>query len=286
MISILIPCYNYDVIELIQTLHKQINIIKKKFEIICVEDGSTNTFLNINIKKLTHVKYIQLNKNIGRSKIRNFLAKEAKFNWLLFIDCDSKIENNNFLANYIKCTSTQNIVTYGETVYQDKKPKKEKTLHWKYGKKIETKKKKNIFSSHHFLIYKQAFEKIKFNEDIKYYGHEDTIFWIDLKNENYKFKFIKNPLTHIGLETNEIFIKKTKDALINLYLLNKKYDLNSISIIKTQKKISRFLSAELILYIFNLTKKHILKNLVSSNPSIILFQFYKLGCYFELIKDD
>ena len=88
MISILIPCYNYDITELTQKLHKQLNIVKKKFEIICVEDGSTDTFLNTNIKKLTHVKYIKLHKNIGRSKIRNFLAMEAKFNWLLFIDCD------------------------------------------------------------------------------------------------------------------------------------------------------------------------------------------------------
>ena len=122
--------------------------------------------------------------------------------------------------------------------------------------------------------------------EIKNYGHEDTIFWIELKKENYKFQFIKNPLTHTGLETNEIFIKKTREALKNLHFLNKKYDLKNISIIKTQKKISQFLLNDFILFFFNLTKKTILKNLLSSKPNIMLFQFYKLGYYFEIIKDD
>ena len=286
MISILIPCYNYDIVDLVKTLHRQLYITKRKFEIICAEDYSTNTFLNKNIKKLKNVKYIQLNKNIGRSKIRNYLAMKAKFQWLLFIDCDSKVEHDKFIENYIEQTRNEKKITYGETVYQKQKPKKDKILHWKYGKKVESEKKKYIFSSHHFLIHKKAFNKIKFNVEIKNYGHEDTIFWIELKKENYKFQFIKNPLTHTGLETNEIFIKKTREALKNLHFLNKKYDLKNISIIKTQKKISQFLLNDFILFFFNLTKKTILKNLLSSKPNIMLFQFYKLGYYFEIIKDD
>ena len=286
MFSILIPCYNYDVFSLVKTLHKQLNTIKKKFEIICAEDGSSETFSNINIKKLTQVKYIQLKKNIGRSKMRNFLATQAKFKWLLFIDCDSEIKCEKFILNYIKHTFDEKKITYGKTIYQKKRPRKDKILHWKYGKQIETLKKRNVFSSHHFLIHKKAFDKIKFNEKIKNYGHEDTIFWIDLKNENYEFEFIKNPLTHIGLETNDIFIKKTREALKNLHYLSKTYDLNNISIIKTQKTISRFLLNNFIIIIFTLTKKIILKNLLSNNPSLILFQFYKLGYYLEIIRDD
>lgn len=286
MISILIPCYNYDVISLVKKIHKQLSVNSEKFEIICAEDGSIDVFLNSKIKKLSHTKYIRKKKNIGRSKIRNFLAKEAKFKWLLFIDCDSLIENERFIENYIKYTSNEKQITYGGTVYQKKKPKKDKMLHWQYGRKVESKKKSNIFSSHHFLINKKAFNKVKFNEEIRYYGHEDTIFWLELENEKYKFKFIKNPLTHIGLETNKIFIKKTKEALKNLYFLSKKYNLNKISIIKIQKKISKYLLNDLVLILFNLTKRNILNNLLSTKPSILLFQFYKLGYYLEIIKDD
>jgi len=286
MISVLIPCYNYDVTGLVKKLHKQLNIKADKFEIICVEDGSINVFSNSQIEKLSHTKYIHRKKNIGRSKIRNFLAREAKFKWLLFIDCDSLIENERFVENYIKYTSYEKQITYGGTDYQTEKPKKDKILHWKYGSKVESKKKRNIFSSHHFLINKKAFGKVKFNEEIRHYGHEDTIFWLELKNKNYKFNYIKNPLTHIGLETNKVFIKKTTEALKNLYFLSKKYNLNNISIIKSQKKISKFLLNDLVLILFNVTKKKILNNLLSKKPSILLFQFYKLGCYLEIIKDD
>lgn len=286
MISVLIPCYNFDVINLVKKLHKQLTIRSEKFEIICAEDGSIDVFLNSKIKKLSHTKYIRKKKNIGRSKIRNFLAKEAKFKWLLFIDCDSLIENEKFIENYIKYTSYEKQITYGGTVYQKKNLKKDKMLHWKYGIKVESKKKRNIFSSHHFLINKKAFNKVKFNEEIRHYGHEDTIFWLELENENYKFKFIKNPLTHIGLETNKVFIKKTTEALKNLHFLSKKYKLNNISIIKCQKQISKLLLNDLVLILFNFTKKKILNNLLSKNPSILLFQFYKLGCYLEIIKND
>ena len=164
-------------------------------------------------------------------------------------------------------------------------PEKNKTLHWKYGVKIESKKKKKIFSSHHFIIHKNAFKKIKFNEEIIDYGHEDTIFWIDLKKENYTFEFIENPLTHIGLETNEQYIKKTKSALKNIYLLNKKYDLKNTSIIKTHIILSKFYLNYIVLLVFNLTEKNILKNLLSGKPSLILFQMYKMGYFFRLTKD-
>ncbi len=284
MISILIPSYNFDVTNLIETIHKQIELTTNKFEIICAEDGSTQTFSNEKIKNLKNVTYIHLKKNIGRSKIRNLLANTAKFKWLLFIDCDSEI-NNNFINNYINKKIDEKKIYYGETVYQKNKPEKDKILHWKYGKNIESKRKKDVFSSHHFLIQKKVFESIKFNEEIKGYGHEDTIFWIDLKKKNYKFEFIKNPVKHIGLETNQVFIKKTKEGLNNLYFLNKKYKLNNILIIRIQKKLSNFLLDHLIIITFQLTKKIILNNLLSKKPNIKLFQFYKLGYYCKITKN-
>ena len=39
MLSILIPCYNYDVIELVKSISEQVKETKKQYEIICVEDG-------------------------------------------------------------------------------------------------------------------------------------------------------------------------------------------------------------------------------------------------------
>jgi len=113
MLSILIPCYNFNIHNLVKDIWKQGKLLKINFEIICIEDGSSEMFLNHNIKNLQYVNYIVNQENIGRSKIRNLLAKKAKFNWLLFIDCDSKINNNKFLSNYIDKIINQ-IVSFTE----------------------------------------------------------------------------------------------------------------------------------------------------------------------------
>ena len=95
-LSILIPCYNWDVQSLINHLHSLcVNSQKlNKFEIICIEDASKECFSNDQISELSNVKYKKLTQNIGRAKIRNLMAQKAQYEWLLFIDADSKIYNS------------------------------------------------------------------------------------------------------------------------------------------------------------------------------------------------
>ena len=100
MLSILIPVYNYDIFKFVSKLHYQCKAEKIKFEIIIIEDGSVNTFKNQELQKLDSVNYIKQEKNIGRAKIRNLLAEKAKYNNLLFIDCDSDIYDN-YIKKYI-----------------------------------------------------------------------------------------------------------------------------------------------------------------------------------------
>ena len=149
MISILIPAYNFNITNLIEDIHKQIKLTKNEFEIICIEDGSTKTFSNANIINLNNVTYIHLKKNIGRSKIRNLLAKTAKFNWLLFIDCDSEI-NNNFINNYINKKIDKKKIYYGETVYQKKNQNKKNYFTGSTAKILSQKEKKMYF--HHIIF--------------------------------------------------------------------------------------------------------------------------------------
>ena len=284
MLSILIPCYNFNIHNLVKDLWKQGKLLKINFEIICIEDGSSEMFLNHNIKNLQYVNYIVNQENIGRSKIRNLLAKKAKFNWLLFIDCDSKINDNKFLSNYAQKMDQSNVVFYGKTEYLKKLQTTNKKLHWLYGKRIESKRKKNQFSSHHFLIQKKIFNQVNFDEKIDKYGHEDTIFSIQLKKKKYQLYYINNPLLHIGLENNDIFIKKTEQSIKNLIILKNRYNLNHLRVIKTYNILSSIFLDYLLLLSFRLLRKKILKNLNSENPNMWLFQFYKLGYYCESLK--
>tara|TARA_Y100000994_G_scaffold232113_1_gene219102 strand:- start:9312 stop:10244 length:933 start_codon:yes stop_codon:yes gene_type:complete len=290
-LSILIPCYNWDVYQLVDSLHSLCanNPRLKQFEIICAEDGSTFTFNNKKITTFSNTKYRILKNNIGRSRIRNLMAREAKYIWLLFIDCDSKITSKSFINKYISCAinhkknnnkTVNKHLYYGSTIYPNRAPDDKQTLHWKYGKEIESKLKHINFSSHHFLIQKILFKNynIKFDESIKSYGYEDVFFII---NNQIKAIYIKNPAFHTGLKNSSKFIKDTESALQNLILNQKSiYQLdNKIKIIRISKLISSLFMTNIVTYFFLIFKKKITRNLISKSPSLFLFQFYKLGFF-------
>ncbi|HEX8350923.1 MAG TPA: glycosyltransferase, partial [Hymenobacter sp.] len=75
-LSILIPIYNRDVTELVQTLQQQATEWEGPVEIICLDDGSQEEFraLNQPLASLAGVHYEELSHNIGRAAIRNRLA--------------------------------------------------------------------------------------------------------------------------------------------------------------------------------------------------------------------
>ena len=90
MLSILIPTYNYNTFPLVEELKNQAIATGITFEIIVFDDGSTDEISlkeNSNINTLDNCFFKISNKNIGRSAIRNLLAKTAKFENLLFFKC-------------------------------------------------------------------------------------------------------------------------------------------------------------------------------------------------------
>lgn len=282
-LSILIPCHNWNLLKLVNDLNQL--CIKSKslnnFEIICIEDGSKKLFKNFKIEQIENAHYSILNKNIGRSAVRNKLARSANFEWLLFIDCDSEIVDDNFIENYlIEANKNKNkTVFYGQTLYKTSN-NCEFSLHENYGKKIESKKKIKHFSSHHFLIKKNLLLKKEFNEKITKYGYEDLIFQLE---SNYNFEYIDNPLYHIGLKKNSKFIADCEASLENLLIYeNQKIIENKIRVLVWFNKLNVFQS--FILIAFKFLKPHILKNLNSNKPNLILLQFYKLGFLFTIKK--
>ena len=90
-LSILIPTYNDACYNLVEELHRQACEEDIDYEIIVADDGSTdeNTIqTNARINNIPQCSYIMRNENRGRAAIRNFLAKTARYDRLLFMDCD------------------------------------------------------------------------------------------------------------------------------------------------------------------------------------------------------
>ncbi len=287
MLSILIPTYNYDVYNLVNELNEQATKNNIEFEIIVLDDAS-KLFLEENnrINEIINCSYNVLKKNIGRSKIRNLLAEKAKFSWLLFLDADVKPKSSDFLKKYIEYLDNKIKTVNGGIEYQKEKPDKSKIFRWIYGLKresinysIRAKKPYLRFLTLNFLIHKSIFETVKFNEDLPNLRHEDTVFSYDLMKQNIKIIHIDNPIIHLGLDHFEIAIKKEQQSVIALKnLIDKKLiSKDYVSISKLYFKIRDFRLLFIFRLFFMLFEKIILKNLSSNNPSLLLFDFYRIS---------
>jgi glycosyltransferase involved in cell wall biosynthesis len=186
MISILIPVYNQDVNNLVARLSAGLSHLQGEGEIIVMDDGSAPAFRLINeaIGKLPFVRYMPLEKNHGRARIRQLLAEAAAGEWLLFLDGDSEIPSDNFLANYYQAIVTNAGVIVGGRIYTTNPPQHCKVaLHWKYGTHRESrqpgKKHQPAFMTNNFMIQARYFKQLTFDTGGEGYGHEDT--WIGIQ---------------------------------------------------------------------------------------------------------
>lgn len=292
-ISVCIPIYNFDVRELVYDLKKEIKNNSIDAEIILIDDASDENFKQINNELLNQVKeFILLEKNIGRSKIRNLFLKHTNGDYLLFLDCDVKINNENFLTNYLKEIERNRGV---EVVYGNFKIDSaySKTLRNRYSveKEIFSVERSSDFSllkTVNFIIKRDIFKKFPFNEQLINYGYEDFVFAKTLEFGNVKFSAIQNPVIHIDDTSNEVFLNKTETAMSSLYQLYQNSEnalfIKDIKVFKIAKKIIKFGLKNVFLNFYALLETRIKKNLLSENPNLNYLDLLKLGLLLKKIK--
>lgn len=271
-LSILISVYNWDIESFIQELHLQATALNIPFEIKVYNDCSTKHFSS-EFEKLEHVEYVILKTNLGRSKVRNKLAEDAKYSKLLFLDGDSFPKAKNFLHNYWKENLSESEIFCGGTAYRGLEKNEKPKLRWVYGKAREEGGKDKCFAANNFMVWKSQFLNIKFNEQIKGYGHEDTLFGIDWESEGYLIRKINAPLLHLGLETDIEFFNKTKEGVENLKLLylENRVEARHNKLIKFHEKLA--LKPVLSGFIFILNP--IIKYMVVSRHNLFFFDIIK-----------
>lgn len=287
MLSILIPVYNFDIRTLVSKLHQQAEKLQLVFEILVVDDASNTAQRLPNevfCASLSHARYVGLQQNIGRASIRNHLTQLAQYEYLLFMDCDSMPISSYFLANYIDKVHPNKLL-YGGRVYCKEKPTDiDLILHWSYGvqREVVNATKRNqqpyqSFMTNNFLIPKSIALQYPFDASIKQYGHEDTLFGIELKNGGVIIQHIDNPLEHIDIETTRAFLNKTEKALENLAVLQEKYALRGhIKLLDFYYTSKCWKLIGLIMLIGSILNPLIKKNLYSKRPNLRLFDFYRL----------
>jgi len=289
MISILIPIYNFDCRELIEALHKQIVALGNGCEIVVVDDASTVCRDAIaEISKLPYVKFFQFKENQGRSKSRNFLASKAEHRYLLFIDCDAEVCSDKYLQNYVDILKPGICCSGGRALY-NRVYGDEYSLSVMYNREVEVNYTKNkTFISFNFIIDKELFNKIRFNEKIIGYGHEDTIFALEVAKHS-TISFIDNGLVHREIISNEEYLQKVE---VSCQKICKVQDLISESEMKQAFKVWRAytvlksvgLSGAMAKW-YKKRRGSVKKRLFSKNSKLFWLQIYKLGYLCNIMQN-
>ncbi len=294
MLSILIPVYKVEVQRFVKELCKSARLAKIDFEIIVADDGSGSDWDNsFNIlRSLDNVHLLRFSTNQGRSKIRNLLAEHAKYDHLLFLDADGQLTDEHFILRYLDFINFD--IVYGGRIYPKiNSIKDSQKLHYLYGTQNESKNSNErnhdpfqYFHSNNFLVSKKIIKQIPFNENLLGYGYEDTLWAKEIENNKIIIKNIDNPVIHIGIEESTIFIEKTKQALINLYKINKKRIVikNKLSI--TANILMKSKLHLLLIPIYNLFEKKIIENIYSKSPSLTIYQIFKLANYIKIFMQN
>lgn len=291
MLSVCIPVYNFNVTKLTQELHNQLSKSSIDFEILLFDDFSAVHYKVVNrrLSELDHVVYEEMPGNLGRSKIRNVLANKAKFDYLLFLDSDSKIATTDFISRYLSMCNNEKLIVYGGRKYGDRPEDSNHFLQWYYSVHKNgapagdrTLKPHHAFCTNNFLISKKLLIENHFESElIKGWGHEDTLFAYMLKQKGINIIHINNPIIHQGYVTNETFIKQMDQGLTNLariYLSGKYPDLvNDFRTTRVIRQLEKLGLLPLFQFIYGLIERPVYKNINGGKPKLFLFDVYKLG---------
>ena len=303
-LSILLPSYNNVCVSLVQVLQRQADALWGKldkpfrYEIIVADDCSTDAACvdaNRVIGDMLHCRYLRMEQNVGRAQIRNVLISESSGDYVLLIDSDLFLCDDNYLYKY--ATSTADVV-YGGTriggegfAMVDNEANTEHlkgNLRYIYEKKAEPSHRavfrqlrpNQEISVCNLYARRDIMEAHPFDSRFKAYGYEDVLFGKRLAESGIEVTHIDNPVLINEFEPNSVFVKKTEEAILTLCRFEQ--DLEGYSNLKTKvAALGRYIPLSLFRLWHRIMKNKEKRNLTGQKPSLLLFKLYKLGFFLE-----
>lgn len=295
MLTIGIPTYNYAIDTLVTHLQQQCEGLTIAYEIIVVDDASSNAELakqnKLNVTP-PYCRYLQHSSNKGRTAARATIAKEATYDWLLFFDADVLPQHEHLIEDYLKLAKPEVDAVFGGLTYEDIAPPAQETLRWKYGiaREVVAAQQRNktpyvSVVSACFMIRKPVFNATNPHQH-QGYGL-DIHFANNLSREGAKVVHIDNPVVHLGLETNEQFLVKTKNGIETLARLTKENDIprDYKALQRFYLRLKRFGMLGAFMLIMKKRTRKIEKNLTSVNPSLFWYDMFRVNEYAKQMKD-
>lgn len=294
-LSVLIPVYNRDCTQLVRALLRQaIGIEVLRFEFLVADDGSTQEELKAKNRVMNQwqgCRVIERSENAGRAIIRNFLAQEAKGEYLLFLDSNVSLLHDDFLLRYVQQAGEADVVVGGYELTPAAGCEVGGNLRYRYelscsaANRAEERAKRPymVFVSKNFMIRRSVMLQCPFDERIRRYGYEDVLLGKRLQQVGAQVKYVDNPVGFSTFESNAAFLRKTEDALLNLVTL--KDEMNGFTHIQTvaERLMRQHLDGPLLV-LFSLLHPFMRHCLLGRNPSVPCFNVYRLCYYLQLRK--
>ena len=285
-LSILIPTFNDNCYECVKELARQANDINGlQWEVIVADDGSTDQAVidaNSAIERMRHCRVLRQPQNIGRAAIRNFLARSAQYEYLLFIDGDMTIVRKDFLLRYLQSASTP--VYGGYEVGADQTSGQfEACLRYLYEKAVEPQhdvlsrqqQPNRDFHTSNFMAERRLMLYFPFDERFRQYGYEDVFWGRQLADASVTIYHLDNPVAFNNFEDNAVFVKKTETALQTLHQFAT--ELQGYSrLLSVAQTLRHYCLAAPCRLLFRFLGKRLRQNLCGPSPSLRIFHLYRL----------
>jgi len=283
-LSILIPTYNDVCCQLVNDLQSQAAALGIDYEIIVADDGSTDEAVlrqNRTINALPYCRLLERGMNSGRAVIRNVLASEARYPWLLFIDSDMTVCRTDFIERYV---STVGDVVYGglvirHTTRQNLRARYELSRASEHTLERRRQSPYHDFHTANFMIRRDLMLTHPFDERFSRYGYEDVLLGKTLQMNAIGIEHIDNPLSFEIFESNAAFVSKTEEGLQTLYRF--RHELRGYSRMIDFTEQHPVVSV-LIRCWHHIAKKWERRHLCSNAPTLCVFTLYRLGYFLSL----
>ena len=245
-ISIVIPCYNHGqyVREAIESVEQCSD--KSLYEIIIINDGSTDDYTIEVMKQLEEEGYHVINqKNQGLGPTRNNAIKAAKGEYILPLDSDNKIRPE-YIYESIKILDADAtiVMVYGDAQFFGDTTKRRVVGRFNL---------QQIMIENYIdactVFRKSAWEAAGgYDEKMPVMGFEDWDLWLNLSFKNYKFQYVDkilfdyrilgdSMLRSVSTEKKELlyeYLNNKYKSYLNLNILNEKL----LDAAKRNKKIA------------------------------------------------
>ena len=229
VLSICIPAYKDTADALLANLLRLKDV--EQCTLLIYDDGSSDEHLTkVLARQILRfpgpARLITANQNCGRSHARNRLISLAETDWILFLDADMRPDTDDFISRYLKAassTQSPSLISGGFSL-KYANPTDETRLHAAQSLKSEcvnaetraNQPGRYVFTSN-ILVHRVVLNTVSFDDRFTGWGWEDVDWGLRVARA-YPVRHIENTATHLGLDRDEVLLKKYGQSGANFAL--------------------------------------------------------------------